>query len=351
MKQRAVLITGSSGLVGSQSVAFFAVRGWTVYGIDNNSRMTYFGREASTAAINTRLLQTYPSYRYYNFDIRNEKKVSDLIKTNKFDLIVHAAAQPSHDWSALYPLIDFSVNTIATVNILQAVKQYAKDTVCIFLSTNKVYGDNPNHLPFISYAHRYDLPKNHPYYQGIPESMSIDQTMHSIFGASKCAADIMAQEYGRYFGLPIGVFRCGCLTGPLHAATSQHGFLAYLVKRITTKKQYTIIGYHGFQVRDMLHVADLVPAFYEFYKSPRPGEVYNMGGSRTSNVSIMEAIRHIEQMTGIKAITTYQNKPRKGDHKWYISDISKFRRHYPKWDITYTTSDIISDLVNRRAHI
>lgn len=344
MKRKKVLITGSGGLIGSEAVSYFTQLGFDVHGIDNNMRAYFFGSDGDTKWNIKRLGHLYERYHHHNFDIRSEKRVHDLVKKERFDLIIHAAAQPSHDWAAKEPMTDFSINAVATIILLEAVRKYSKDSVFIFTSTNKVYGDNPNLLPFVELKTRFELPKKHEYYNGIDESMSLDQTTHSIFGVSKCAADLMVQEYGKYFQLNTAVFRGGCLTGPNHSAAKLHGFLAYLIKCIRNTIPYTVIGYKGKQVRDNIHSYDLINAFMEVYKKPKNGEVYNMGGSRFSNISMLEAITMAEQMLGKKASIRYEKKPRIGDHMWYISDISKFKKHYPRWDYSYTIEKIIEEI-------
>lgn len=343
-KLKKLLVTGSAGLIGSESVKFFAKRGFKVYGIDNDMRAYFFGEEGSTKWNLERLKKEVKNYTHFNVDIRDNKKVEEIFKENKFDLIIHTAAQPSHDWAAKEPLTDFSINATGTLILLENFRKYCPEAVFIFTSTNKVYGDNPNKLPFIEKRTRWELPRWHKYYKGIDENMSLDNCLHSIFGASKVAADIMVQEYGRYFGLNTGVFRGGCLTGPAHSATQLHGFLAYLIKCIATGKKYTILGYKGKQVRDNIHSSDLVNAFWHFYKKPRKGEVYNIGGSRNSNISMMEAIEKIEKILGKKANIEYVDTPRRGDHIWYISDVSKFKSHYPKWDFEYDIDRIIEEI-------
>jgi len=339
-----ILVTGSAGLIGSESVKFFAERDFKVIGIDNNMRQYFFGKEASTEWNRKLLEQKYKNYKHYNIDIRNDKTIKNIFQKHKFDLIIHTAAQPSHDWAAKEPYTDFSVNALGTLVLLENFRKYCPKAVFIFTSTNKVYGDRPNTLPFIELKTRYELPKNHRYYKGIDETMSIDDCKHSLFGASKVAADIFTQEYGKYFGLKTGIFRGGCLTGPAHSGTMLHGFLAYLVKCIATGQKYTIIGYKGKQVRDNIHSYDLVNAFYHFYKKPRFGEVYNMGGSRCSNISMLEAIEKIENILGKKAKIKYQSSPRIGDHIWYVSDVSKFKKHYPKWDFKYDIDMILEEM-------
>lgn len=345
MVNRKALITGSCGLIGSEAVKFFANLGFEIFGIDNNMRKYFFGEEASTKWNKNKLeKELKDKYRHFNMDIRNNKKLEEIFKKNKFDLIIHTAAQPSHDWAAKEPYTDFGINAQATLYLLENMRKYSSDSVFIFTSTNKVYGDTPNFLPVIELKTRYELPKNHRYYKGIDESMSIDNSKHSIFGASKVAADIMVQEYGKYFGLKTVVFRGGCLTGPSHSGTKLHGFLAYLIRCIQRGEPYTIIGYKGKQVRDNIHSSDLVNAFYSFYKKPTSGEAYNMGGSRFSNISILETIEKVEKILKKKANIKYINKPRIGDHIWYISDISKFQKQYPSFKQKYDIDMIIEDI-------
>lgn len=350
MKKR-VLVTGSTGLIGSESVKFFCKRGFEVHGIDNNMRAHFFGADGDTTWNRKLLTSLFTNYHHHTFDVRNQKRLKDLFQSHRFDLIIHTAAQPSHEWAAKEPLTDFTINALGTTILLEEYRTYAPDAIFIFTSTNKVYGDHPNALPLIEDETRYDLPKRHKFFKGIDESMSIDDTKHSIFGASKVAADILVQEYGKYFGLQTGVFRCGCLTGSAHSAAMPHGFLAYLVKCIKRGIVYTIFGYKGKQVRDNIHSYDLVTAFYEFYKHPRASEVYNIGGSRYANLSIIEAIKIMESITGKKAKTQYVKKPRNGDHIWYISDVSKFQKHYPDWKYTYDIQRILLDLCHKNEHV
>lgn len=342
--QKKVLITGSAGLIGSESVRFFYRKGFKVIGIDNDFRKYFFGPSASTSWNRKLLEKKFPDYEHHSIDIRNKVKIDDLVKKTKPDLIIHTAAQPSHDWAAKEPLTDFTINAEGTLIMLEACRKYSPNAVFIFTSTNKVYGDNPNRLPIKEFKTRWELPKSHKYYRGIDESMSLDDCTHSIFGVSKVSADLMVQEYGRYFGLKTGVFRGGCLTGPAHSAAQLHGFLAYLVHAIAKGIPYTIFGYKGKQVRDNIHSYDVVNAFYNFFQKPRTGEVYNIGGSRYSNISVTEAIPIIERYLKKKAKIKYDRTNRIGDHIWYISDVSKFKKHYPKWDYTYNSDQILEEL-------
>jgi len=340
------IITGSAGLIGSESVEFFSKKFDLVVGIDNNMREKFFGCDASTIWNKERLKKNITNYKHYSIDIRDNEKIEKIFKEYNKDikLVIHTAAQPSHDWAAKDPFTDFSVNANGTLVMLENTRKYAKDAVFIFTSTNKVYGDTPNKLPLIELETRYEIDKNHKYYNGIDESMSIDQSLHSIFGASKVAADILVQEYGKYFDMKTGIFRGGCLTGPNHSGTKLHGFLSYLMKCAMTKEHYTIFGYKGKQVRDNIHSFDLINMFWHFYKNPKKGEVYNTGGSRYSNCSIIEAIKMCEEITGNKMNYSYSEKNRKGDHIWYISDVSKFKRDYSEWNFTYNIKDILVEI-------
>ena len=342
------LITGSAGLIGSEATKFFAKKGYQIYGIDNNMREYFFGKEASTQWNKEKLeKELKKQYTHYNVDIRNNEEIEKIFKKNKgFDLIIHTAAQPSHDWAVKEPFTDFNVNAFGTLVLLENFRKYSSGATFIFTSTNKVYGDRPNELPLIELEKRFELPKNHKYYIGIDENMSIDNSKHSIFGASKVAADIMVQEYGKYFNLKTGVFRGGCLTGPSHSGAKLHGFLAFLVKSIMSGKKYTIFGYKGKQVRDNIHSFDLVNMFWHYHKNPRYGEVYNVGGSRHSNISVLEAIEKIEKISGKKAIYEYEDTNRIGDHIWYISDVSKFKSHYPAWKYKYDIDMILDEMIN-----
>lgn len=339
-----ILVTGSGGLIGSESVKFFCAKDYQVYGVDNDMRSYFFGKEASTNWNVNALINKYKNYRHSSLDIRDKDKIENLFKSNQFDLIIHAAAQPSHDWAVKEPITDFSINALATLYLLENYRRYSPEAVFIFTSTNKVYGDTPNILPLKEMETRYELPEKHKFYKGIDETMSIDNSKHSIFGVSKVAADIMVQEYGKYFNLKTTVFRGGCLTGPAHSSTQLHGFLAYLVKCIAIGKKYSIFGYKGKQVRDNIHSYDLVNAFYHVYRNPRKGEVYNIGGSRHSNFSILEAISKIEKILKKKANIEYVDQNRIGDHIWYISDVSKFKSHYPEWSFKYSGELILEEI-------
>lgn len=343
MKKR-VLVTGSAGLIGSEAVNFFCKNDFDVVGVDNNMRAYFFGEEGSTKENAEKNRHLYKNYHHLNLDIRDPQAMEEIFQKNKFDLIIHAAAQPSHDWAAKEPITDFSINANGTLILLENYRKYSPDGVFIFTSTNKVYGDSPNKLPLIEKETRFEINPSHKYKNGISEDMSLDSSTHSLFGVSKTAADLMVQEYGRYFGLKTGIFRGGCLTGSGHAGVEQHGFLSYLVKCIITGKKYNIFGYKGKQVRDNIHAYDLINAFYNFYQNPKCGEVYNIGGSRFANISILEAIKKIEDISGFKARIEYVNQNREGDHIWYISDVSKFKKDYPDWNYKYDIDATIEDI-------
>ena len=339
------LITGSAGLVGSEAVSFLARKGFQVVGIDNDLRSYFFGKEASTIWNRNRLKKAVPSYRQESIDIRDLGKLERLFRKFSTDikLIVHAAAQPSHDWAAREPITDFTINANGTLNLLELTRRFCFSAVFIFTSTNKVYGDTPNSLPLKELKERFELPRWHRYYEGIDETMPIDHSKHSLFGASKTAADLLVQEYGRYFGMKTVAFRGGCLTGPHHSGAMLHGFLAYLMKCCVTGEPYTILGYKGKQVRDNIHSFDLVNAFWQYYQKPRPGEVYNIGGGRDCQCSLLEAIRLCEAIAGKKLKTQYSPRHRIGDHRWYISGLKKFRSHYPGWKLTRGLREILSE--------
>lgn len=341
------VVTGSAGLIGSEAAVFFADLGFEVVGIDNNMRELFFGAEASTRWNRERLERELgPRYTHYDLDIRDRDAIARLFwrYAGSIDLVIHAAAQPSHDWAARDPFTDFTVNASGTLNLLEAARAFARDAAFIYTSTNKVYGDTPNRLPLVELERRWEISPDHTYVNGIREDMSIDQTLHSLFGASKVAADVLVQEYGRYFGLRTACFRGGCLTGPRHSGTELHGFLAYLMKCATTGAHYTVFGYKGKQVRDNIHSADLIRGFYEFYKAPRVGEVYNIGGGRQSNCSVLEAIDLCEEISGRKLDWSYVPQNRTGDHIWWISDIGKFASQYPEWRMEYTVPRILREI-------
>jgi CDP-paratose 2-epimerase len=341
------VITGSSGLIGSESVAFFAKKFDKIIGIDNNMRQVFFGENASTEWNTQKLIKEVSNFEHFAIDIRNVAELEKLFSNYGSDikLIVHTAAQPSHDWAAREPLTDFTVNANGTLNVLEMTRLYCPKATFIFTSTNKVYGDTPNYLPLIELDKRWEIDESHPYFkEGIDENMSIDQTKHSLFGASKVAADVLVQEYGKYFGMNTGVFRGGCLTGPNHSGTQLHGFLSYLMKCAITGDKYTVFGYQGKQVRDNIHSWDLVNMFWHFYQNPRQGEVYNAGGGRYSNCSMAEAIEMCEQITGKPMNYEYSETNRIGDHIWWISDVSKFKKHYPEWTWKYNINDILTQI-------
>jgi CDP-paratose 2-epimerase len=347
------IITGSAGLVGSEAVRYFASLGMDVVGIDNGMRARFFGEDASTRRVRDQLLHDLPRYLHHDVDIRDANKISRIFDRfrSEISLIIHAAGQPSHDWAASNPTLDFTVNANGTSVLLEAMRKFAPDAVFIFMSTNKVYGDLPNYLPLVEHETRWDIAPDHPYAsRGIPETMSVDQTVHSLFGASKVAADVLVQEYGRYFGMKTVCFRGGCLTGPNHSGTQLHGFLAYLMKCAVTETPYTIFGYKKKQVRDNIHSADLIRAFHEVYKHPRSGEVYNIGGSRFSNCSMLEAIAICERITAKPLQSRYVEENRRGDHIWWISDVSRFQQHYPEWKLQYEVPQILQEIFELNQH-
>jgi len=342
------IITGSSGLVGSETVRFFHEKGLRIMGIDNDMRSYFFGSEASTAWNTNQLKRTLRNFTHHDLDVRDREGVFAMFKKygSEILLVVHTASQPSHDWAAREPFTDFTVNANGTLNLLEAARHFCPGATFIFTSTNKVYGDTPNTLPLIEKTTRWELNPSHPYARhGIDEGMTIDNSKHSLFGASKVAADVLTQEYGRYFGMKTGVFRGGCLTGPMHSGTELHGFLAYLVKCAVSGKAYTIFGYKGKQVRDNIHSADLVNAFWMFFQNPREGAVYNIGGSRHSNCSVLEAIQMTEEISGRTLNYTVSDEARSGDHIWWISDVRKFQRDYPEWRYEYDIRRIVTEIV------
>jgi CDP-paratose 2-epimerase len=345
------LVTGSSGLVGSESVRFFAHKGFVPVGIDNDMRQKYFGAHATTVWNLEQLKMDIPQYEHHDVDIRDDAKMEAIFAAygSEISLIIHTAAQPSHDWAANHPMTDFDVNARGTLQLLELARKYCPDTVFIFTSTNKVYGDRPNRLPLQELETRFELdPDNRYYPHGIDESLSIDYSKHSLFGVSKVAADMLVQEYGRYFGLQTVCFRCGCLTGPGHCGTELHGFLAYLMACILSGRRYTIFGYNGKQVRDNMHSSDLVRMFWHFYQKPRAGAVYNAGGGRNSNCSILEAITLIEAISGEKARCAVEATHRNGDHIWWISDMRKFRSDYPDWSPAYSLKQTLEEIYTHR---
>ncbi len=341
------VVTGSSGLIGSESVEFFAEKFDKVVGIDNNMRMRFFGADASTEWNTQRLVNAISNFEHHAADIRDIDALDKIFEQYGKDikLIVHTAAQPSHDWAAREPITDFTVNANGTINMLEVTRKHCPEATFIFTSTNKVYGDTPNYLPLVELEHRWEISETHPYFaKGIDENMSIDNTKHSLFGASKVAADVVAQEYGKYFGMNVGIFRGGCLTGPKHSGTQLHGFLSYLMKCAITGDKYTVFGYKGKQVRDNIHSWDLVNMFWHFHQAPRQGEVYNAGGGRFSNCSMAEAIQMCEKITGKPMNYQYSETNRIGDHIWWVSDTSKFEAHYPDWKLHYNIEDILTQI-------
>lgn len=343
-----IIVTGSAGLIGSEAVRFFHEKGFNIIGIDNDMRSYFFGKEASTAWNNNILIRELKNYRYHNIDIRKYSLLEKIFKEYNKDIsaIIHTAAQPSHDWASKEPLTDFTINANGTLNLLELSRKYCSNTVFIFTSTNKVYGDTPNYLPLIELEERWEVKKDHIYAKhGIDETMSIDKSKHSLFGASKVAADVLVQEYGKYFGMKTVSFRGGCLTGPAHSGAELHGFLAYLVLCAVRGRSYTVFDYKGKQVRDNIHSKDLISAFWYFYLNPRIGEVYNIGGSRFSNISVLEAVRIVKEISGYKLKYTISEHPRIGDHIWYISDVRKFKKHYPEWEYTYDIKKIINEII------
>ena len=354
---KTVLVTGAAGLIGAESVRFFAALGFRVVGIDNDMRRYFFGEDASTDW-NTRQLQaTLRNFQHNAADVRDAEAIGRIFERygRSISLVVHTAAQPSHDWAAREPFTDFTVNANGTLVMLEATRKYCPEATFVFTSTNKVYGDTPNALPLVETETRWEVEPSHPFAEhGIDETMSIDHSKHSLFGASKVAADVLTQEYARYFGMKTGSFRGGCLTGPAHSGAELHGFLAYLVKCAVTGRPYTIYGYKGKQVRDNIHSYDLVNAFWHFFQNPREGgAVYNMGGSRYSNCSMLEAIRMAEELCGRGLNYTLSEEARSGDHIWWISDVRRFRRDYPDWEYRYDMRKIMEEIVEatkERAH-
>ena len=347
------MVTGSGGLIGSQSVGRLAEDGWHVIGIDNDMRATFFGPESSTRPTSEGLVKRYDDFEDVELDVRDAEGVNRVFAgvEGGVDLVIHTAAQPSHDWAARDPRTDFSVNAVGTLNLLEATRATRPDAPFIFCSTNKVYGDLPNQLPLVEQELRLELPADHPFHGGIDTTMSIDQSTHSLFGVSKASADLLVQEYGRYFGMPTVCFRGGCLTGPQHAGAELHGFLAYLMKCVVTGKPYTVFGYGGKQVRDNIHCADLVDAFMEFERAPRSAAVYNIGGGRRSNCSMLEAIGDCERIAGRELDWTMSGENRIGDHRWWISDLSDFEADYPDWQPRYGIEEILNEIYESNARV
>jgi len=344
-----ILITGSGGLIGYESCKFFLKKGHPVFGIDNNLRSYFFGKGGDISG-NIEFLKKFENFKNFDFDLRNRDKLKEFFQEKgPFDLIIHTAAQPSHDWAMKEPFTDFDVNAVSTLNLLESFRQFSSKGVFIFTSTNKVYGDNPNKANLIETETRFDYSKNQKLLgistKGIDENMSLDHCKHSLFGASKAAADILCQEYGKYFGLKVGVFRGGCLTGPQHSAVELHGFLVYLVECALKNKHYTIFGYKGKQVRDQIHSYDVVRAFEEFYKDPKKGKVYNLGGTKKNSASIIEIIEILKSEFGLKLDYSYSKDARIGDHICYYTDMSKFQKEYPNWKITKNLREIISEII------
>ena len=338
-----VIVTGSSGLVGSEAVTFFDQRGWEVHGVDNNMRRAFFGPDGDTTWNLTRLRHHTRHFTHHDLDIRQREAVSDLVRTHRPDLLVHCAAQPSHDLARDRPFEDFEVNALATLNLLQAVRQHCPETPFIFMSTNKVYGDAPNERPLVEQPTRWEYAEPADW-EGIDETCRVDATLHSLFGASKLAADVMVQEYGRYFGIPTVCFRAGCLTGPNHSAAELHGFLAYVARALREERVYRIYGYKGKQVRDNLHSYDVCSAFEAFYERPRVAAVYNLGGGRANSISVLEAIARFEEIMGKPLRVEYVDQNRAGDHICYISDLRRLRADYPEWQIGRSLDDILGEI-------
>lgn len=342
-----MVITGSTGLIGSEAALYFGGLGLDVVGIDNDMRRVFFGSQASTAWNRDRIEAALSTrYHHHDIDVRDREAVLSIFARlgGSIELVIHAAAQPSHDWAAREPFTDFDINAGGTLNVLEATRLHAPDATFIFTSTNKVYGDTPNSLPLIELETRWEIDPSHTYVNGIREDMSIDLSLHSLFGASKVAADVLVQEYGRYFGIRTVCFRGGTLTGPWHSATELHGFLAYVMRCVMTGTRYTVFGHTGKQVRDAIHSFDLIRAFHEFFLAPRVAEVYNIGGGRFSNCSVLEAIRMCEELTGREINWVYDDRNRAGDHMWWISDTSKFQRHYPRWTVQHDIRRILEEI-------
>jgi len=339
-----ILVTGSSGLIGSEAVRYFDAQGHSVVGVDNNMRREFFGPAGDTTWCRDRLLAETRHYEHHDLDIRDRQRIPDLFKTHRFDAVIHCASQPSHDRARDIPLIDFEVNAVGTVNLLEANRQFSGDAPFVFMSTNKVYGDAPNEIELVEHATRWDY-ADPEYQNGIPEDFRIDASTHSIFGASKVSADVMVQEYGRYFGMPTCCLRGGCLTGPAHSGVELHGFLSYLIRCNLSGTPYRVYGYKGKQVRDNIHSLDVVRFMDAFLAKPRSAAVYNIGGGKSNAVSILEAFKRVETFSGRPMQWTYETANRSGDHICYYSNLSRMRRDYPGWDITKTIDDIVGEIV------
>jgi len=339
-----ILVTGSSGLIGSEVAEFFGQRGFAVHGIDNNQRARFFGPRGDTRWRQQQLQEILPGFTHHELDIRDRPGILDLIKSLRPNVIVHTAAQPSHDRAAEIPFDDFDTNAVGTLNLLEAARRFCPESPFVYLSTNKVYGDRPNSIPLIELETRWEY-ADPAFANGIPEDFSIDQSRHSLFGASKVAADVMVQEYGRYFSMPTCSLRGGCLTGPNHSGVELHGFLSYLTKCNVEEREYTIFGYKGKQVRDNLHAEDVASFIYKFTENPRCGEVYNLGGGKANSCSIREAFTLVEGFSGKKQHYRYLDQPRSGDHICYYSDLRKMQRHYPDWEVTHPLRDTIAAIV------
>lgn len=333
-------------MIGSESVAHLVNHGYKVIGLENDMRAHFFGPEASTRGTTERLESDFTEFRSLDVDIRDSAAIRRIVYEHRaeLELVIHTAAQPSHDWAASDPQLDFAVNATGTLNLLEAVRQERPEATFVFMSTNKAYGDRPNGLPLVELPTRVDLAPDHEYFDGVPTAMSIDRSMHSVFGASKVAADIMVQEYGRYFGIPTVCFRGGCLTGPSHAGAQLHGFLSYLMKCTVTGTKYTVFGYGGKQVRDNIHSADVFQAIWLFHKAPRIGAVYNLGGGRGSNVSMLEAIGKCQMIAGRSLAWELKDQGRRGDHHWWVSALSEFRVHYPDFELQHDIDDVLHEI-------
>ena len=348
------VVTGSGGLIGSESVRHFVEAGYDVIGLENDMRARFFGPSASTSHTTDALVRSLgESFRSIEIDIRDTEGVDRVFAraSESLELVIHTAAQPSHDWAASDPHMDFTVNANGTLNLLESTRRHAPSATFIFCSTNKVYGDLPNQLPLVATEKRLELPEDHRYFAGIDTSMSIDASTHSLFGVSKASADLLVQEYGRYFGMPTVCFRGGCLTGPNHAGAELHGFLSYLMRCTMTGKPYTVFGYGGRQVRDNIHSADLVAAFEAFHRAPRSAAVYNIGGGRQSNCSMLEAIEMCEQIAGHVLEWRLSDENRVGDHRWWISDLGPFRHDFPDWDIRYDVEAVLREIRDHNAEL